>query len=355
MMSPTERFRSALARDGGVKDFHNIPVDWWDSRAGVWRPSILDARSDGFQSAFRSHVDILFPEPVLLASSAGCELRSVRIADLRPSRLLSDRILRFFSTRYALEVLEDLEPCIVSGHEADRTQLQSVARDLRKGYHESLSVWRDLFEQGSKGDTIDGTLCHVADDLEIMAALSRPGTYAGAALQIFRSELMAGEVSCSPVAWWDENSRTWRPTMLIGATGAPAQFMPTAKVRIVVPDAPFAIKEVCGADLKPLDIATAGFSLCALPVLIRDLLQMHRAMVAAGAGDCDVQFDPMLAAVAEMVTGAAREWGAQFTKGAPGDAPEPRVVALHPEFWGLTTTTENDIAAWWQQSSSPRE
>ena len=148
-------------------------------------------------------------------------------------------------------------------------------------------------------------------------------------------------------------SRAWRPTILIGATGAPSQFMPTSKVRIIIPDLPIAIREVCGADLKPLDIATAGFSLCALPVLLRDILQMHHGLTACGAGDFDVQFDPMLCAIGEMVTGAAREWGGQFALGLPGSAPEPRVVPLHPELWGLTTTVAGkDIGAWWQQSPS---
>ena len=355
MMNQVERFRSALSAQGSAKDYHNVLVDWWDGTAGVWRPSMVDGRGEGFDSSFRSHVDILFPESFDLYGRGACETRSVRISDLRPSRLISDSIARFFTTRYALEILEDLEPCIDGGRDADRAQLETVARDLRRVYQETFSQWKDLFETGSAEAGAEGTLCHVSDDLDVLKALSRTDTPAGAALQTFRNELIAGEMSCSPVAWWDENGRTWRPTILVGATGAPSQFMPNSRVRIVLPDQPLAIRQVCGADLKPLDIAAAGFSLCAMPVLLRDILQLHRGLIACGFGDFDVQFDPMLCAIGEMLTGATREWGAQFALGLPGAAPEPRVVPLHPEMWGLsTTTTSNDVGAWWQ-SDSPSE
>ena len=192
-MSPVERFRSSLSTRGSAKDYHNVLVDWWDTAAGVWRPSIIDGHGEGFDNAFRSHVDILFPDTHGFSGRATCETRSVRISDVRPSRLVNDSLSRFFTTRYALEVLEDLEPCIDGGRDADRSQLASVARDLHKVYQETFTIWRSLFQAGSTGDTSEGSLVHISDDLDVMRALGRPDLPSGAALQAFRNELVNGE------------------------------------------------------------------------------------------------------------------------------------------------------------------
>src|ERR1700688_3487875 len=106
VMSSVDHFRFALARNDAGNEFRNVLVDWWDSIAGVWRPSVLEnaAAQAGYA---RSHVDIAVPSRHPHATpELACEVKRVRIADLRPSRLVNDSIARFFTARYALEVLE---------------------------------------------------------------------------------------------------------------------------------------------------------------------------------------------------------------------------------------------------------
>jgi hypothetical protein len=352
-MSSVDHFRYALARNDAGNEFRNVLVDWWDVDAGVWRPSVLENAAAQPHGYARSHVDIAVPSARFNATpESACVMKRVRIADLRPSRLVNDSIARFFTARYALEVLEDLQPCINSSSDADKSQLEAVTRDLHRTFLESFSAWSNAFETGSDGSHPSGILFHISDDTSVVNALHQPVTPAGRAMETFRRELTAGELSCSPVTWWDESEKTWRPTMLIGATGSQSQFMPAARVDILIPGEPFAIRTVCGADLRPVDIATAGFSLCALPVLIRDVLRMDETLTACGVDSNELCFQPMLAAVAEMLSGAAREWRNQFESGLPGAAPEPRIVPLSPSLWGLSeTTTPDDVAAWWRQAT----
>jgi len=351
-MSSVDHFRYALARNDAGNEFRNVLIDWWDADASVWRPSVLEnaAAQPGYA---RSHVDIAIPSrrPATRPELA-CEIKRVRIADLRPSRLVNDSIARFFTARYALEVLDDLQPCIDSSSEADKTQLEAVTRDLHRTFRESFTAWSQAFETGSDGSFPSGILFHISDDTSVVNSLHQPELEAGVAMETFRRELTVGELSCSPVAWWDESEQTWRPTILIGATGSQSQFMPSARVQILALGEPFTIRTVCGADLRPVDIATAGFSLCALPVLVRDVLRMDETLTACGVDATELCFQPMLAAVAEMLSGAAREWRNQYENGLPGSAPEPRVMPLAPSLWGLAeTTTPDDVAAWWRHAN----
>ena len=246
-----------------------------------------------------------------------------------------------------------MAPCIENSNAADKAQLAAVERDLHRTYRESFADWQKAFEEGSSGETPAGTLFHISDDHSVIDSLRLSNSPSGQAMEMFRGELFSGELSCSPVAWWDEMERTWRPTMLIAATGTSLQFMPSARVKIIVPGTPFELRVVCGADLRPLDIATAGFSMCALPVLVRYVLRMHETLVSCGVESDELQTQPMLAAVSEMVLGAAREWRGQFQQGMPGPAPEPRITPLAPTMWGLTAnTTADDVAAWWHSNNA---
>ena len=330
-MTPIEQFQRALVMADDEHQFQHVPVDWWDAPAQVWRPSVLEAVSGDAHT--RVHAEIV--APVETPDAVDFVAKRVLIQELRPSLLLDEGLAEFFTTRYTLELLESLMPCIERASSSERRALNAILCELLETYETSFKVWTRAFSTGSAAGTepcadvwteravASEQLPHAHIDLDTVDLFDAVGGSAD------------GSLDCAPVALWDEAAGRWRPTMLLNATGDMEQFLPRSRIQVLVPGDPVAVRTVSGSLACPLDLADSCFSLVALPILARDCLRMHGALRSAGFGNDEVAAHPFMIAFVKMLAGAADEWGALFEEGLEGAAPEPRVDPLAPELWGM--------------------
>ncbi len=333
-MISDERFQQAVATASDDRMFAHVPVDWWDAPAQVWRPSVLESRSEGETT----HASIMAPGlDEQSVTEVNYVAKRVAISELRPSRLVDEAIAQFFTTRYTLELVDTLMPCLDMASTEERNQLDIVLNDLLEVYTTSYETWLQAYARGSReGLAVDAAWDDHAVDAALLPRRRRLLAGSSDIFTAIEAEARRGAIDCSPVALWDEEARIWRPTMMLGATGDAEQFSPGARVDVLVPGEPVDVIAVSGAMLQPLEIADTCFSLIAIPVLARDYLRMHDALKAAGFDATDAAAHPFVISFARMLAGAADEWSGLFEDGLPGAAPEPRVTPLHPTQWGLT-------------------
>jgi hypothetical protein len=308
-------------------------VDWWDADAQRWRPTIIERTSED-EAGWRSHVQIIVPvtggvehDLVIVMS------RQVRIADVRPSQLLDEYIVQFFSTQYTLEMIESLMPCIRRVTLEEQAQLRGVVEELVATNRETYAGWLRAFTTGAEPDSATST--DVWEERAIDPA-RLPDAGADDVFAAVRRSRAAGEIQCSPVALWDETARRWRPTMMLDAVAGDGHFRPGREDQVLVPGEPVDVALVSSSLLQPIDIADTCFSLLAIPVLARDFLRMHEALASAGLAAAAIAAHPSMIALARMLHGAAEEWRGVYEDGLIGPAPEPRVAQLHPSLWGFT-------------------
>jgi len=137
--------------------FRDVPVDWWDEPAGVWRPTSIVRVLGGVWDTGRD-VEVLVPE------ADGTAVQQVSIAGVRLSRLLTAGVSRYWVARYLrLLVLRLIEQAVMTG--ADLDPLPRIATRLR--HRESLGrdVWATAYLAGARdGVVYQPELLPTADD-----------------------------------------------------------------------------------------------------------------------------------------------------------------------------------------------
>jgi hypothetical protein len=168
------RFRHALASSLDDGRFRDVPVDWWDGAAAVWRPTaIIRCEPDAYGK--RVSVEIQVPDEL------GTSLLVVGVGELRLSEMLSAGIARFWVARYRRLLLLTL---------IERADLPVPAlADLRGLYERMLAaeslgrdVWATAFGAGTphvgtavavtalSDDTGAGRDAHACDSPELAVA-----------------------------------------------------------------------------------------------------------------------------------------------------------------------------------------
>lgn len=141
-----EDLHQALLTSTCERAFRDVPVDWWDEPAGVWRPTSIVRVLGGVWDVGRD-VEVLTPV------DDGTASRRASIAHVRLSRLLTAGVSRYWVARYQRAlVLRLIEEAIMSGEELE--PLPRVAARLR---HEE-SLGRDVWATAYLAGAPDGTL-----------------------------------------------------------------------------------------------------------------------------------------------------------------------------------------------------
>jgi hypothetical protein len=152
------RFRRALARSVEDRRYRDVPVDWWDAFAGVWRPTAVVRAAP---QTPRTHADVLVPE------GAGASMFQVSIDDLRLSELLTAGIARYWTTRYRrLLLLTLVERCDLS--DASLVTLHALHAQLVARETHARDVWATAFRVGAGPSS--STPLHPLDDGTLDAA-----------------------------------------------------------------------------------------------------------------------------------------------------------------------------------------
>ena len=141
-----EDLHQALLTSTCERAFRDVPVDWWDEPAGVWRPTSIVRVLGGVWDASRD-VEVLIP------GDDGTSVRRVSIAGVRLSRLLTAGVSRYWVARYLrLLVLRLIEQAVMTG--ADLDPLPRVATCLR--HRESLGrdVWATAYLAGARDGVV---------------------------------------------------------------------------------------------------------------------------------------------------------------------------------------------------------
>jgi hypothetical protein len=136
-----EDLHQALLTSTCERAFSDVPVDWWDENAGVWRPTSIIRLLGGVWD-IRRHVEVLVP------SAEGTSLRRVSIAHVRLSRLLTAGVSRYWVARYQrLLVLHLIERTTVPDEELD--SLRRLAGRLRHEESLGCDVWATAYQAGA--------------------------------------------------------------------------------------------------------------------------------------------------------------------------------------------------------------
>src|ERR1700680_2824973 len=84
---PREELHQALLTSTGERSFGDVPVDWWDESAEVWRPTSIVRLLGGVWDVGRD-VEVLVPD------AGGSSVARVSIARVRLSRLLTAGVVQ---------------------------------------------------------------------------------------------------------------------------------------------------------------------------------------------------------------------------------------------------------------------
>jgi hypothetical protein len=136
-----EELHQALLTSTCDRAFRDVPVDWWDEAAEVWRPTAIVQLLGGVWDVGRDVV-------VLTPGLDGASLRKVGIAQVRLSRLLTAGVSRYWMARYQGQlVLRLIEEATVPPEELEA--LRRLADRFR--HQESLGrdVWATAFLAGA--------------------------------------------------------------------------------------------------------------------------------------------------------------------------------------------------------------
>ncbi|TMB91259.1 MAG: hypothetical protein E6J45_06560 [Chloroflexi bacterium] len=163
------RFRRAIATCADDTRYRDVPVDWWDERWNVWRPTAV-IRAGEMTASHRRHADVLVPD------GAANTVHAVQIADLRMSRLLTAGVARYWTNRYRRLLLLAL---IEHGEipDAHVTALHSVHDAIRAAEALSRDVWVTAFRTGDtpwSSFTVRASDGYVSDDVACHRAVRAP-------------------------------------------------------------------------------------------------------------------------------------------------------------------------------------
>jgi hypothetical protein len=137
---PREELHQALLTSTCERSFGDVPIDWWDGSAEVWRPTSIVRLLGGVWDVGRD-VEVLVPD------AGGTSLSQVSIAQVRLSRLLTAGVSRFWVARYQkLLVLRLIEQGSILGREPD--PLRRLAGRLRHQEALGHDVWATAYMTG---------------------------------------------------------------------------------------------------------------------------------------------------------------------------------------------------------------
>jgi len=143
---PREELHQALLTSTCERSFGDVPIDWWDASAEVWRPTSIVRLLGGVWDASRD-VEVLVPD------AGGTSLTRVSIAHVRLSRLLTAGVSRYWVARYQkLLVLRLIEQATLLGGEPD--PLRRLGARLRHQEALGFDVWATAYVTGA-GDGVE--------------------------------------------------------------------------------------------------------------------------------------------------------------------------------------------------------
>ena len=90
---PRDELHQALLTSTYERSFEDVPVDWWDRSADVWRPTSIVRLLGGVWDVGRD-VEVLVPD------TGGPSAARISIAQVRLSRLLTAGVSRYWVARY---------------------------------------------------------------------------------------------------------------------------------------------------------------------------------------------------------------------------------------------------------------
>ena len=139
---PREELHQALLTSTCERSFGDVPVDWWDGSAEVWRPTSIVRLLGGVWDVARD-VEVLVPD------AGGASVSRVSIAHVRLSRLLTAGVSRYWVARYQkLLVLRLIEQATVLGGEPD--PLRRLAARMRHQEALGRDVWATAYLTGAR-------------------------------------------------------------------------------------------------------------------------------------------------------------------------------------------------------------
>ncbi len=139
---PREELHQALLTSACARTFEDIPIDWWDEDADVWRPTSIVRLMGGVWDVGRD-VEVLVPD------GGAISLAHVSIARVRLSKLLTAGVSRYWVARYQkLLVLRLIEQAAVLGCEPD--PLRRLAGRIRHQEALSHDVWATAYLMGAR-------------------------------------------------------------------------------------------------------------------------------------------------------------------------------------------------------------
>jgi hypothetical protein len=139
---PREELHQALLTSTCERSFADVPIDWWDVSAEVWRPTTIVRLLGGVWDVGRD-VEVLIPD------DGGTSLTQVSIAHVRLSRLLTAGISRYWVARYQkLLALRLIEQAAVLG--GDPEHLRRLAARIRHQESLGYDVWATAYLTGAR-------------------------------------------------------------------------------------------------------------------------------------------------------------------------------------------------------------
>ncbi len=341
-------FHDALTHRWDEYLFRYVPVEWWDAAANVWRPTIIDG--DFAVPHDRGMVPIVIPaEASASASVPECAVRNVEAHCLRFAWNVSESTQRFALFRYTLELLELLSPCFVGAPDDIQHRFTDVAESVLQDYQTALGAWKHEFASGT-ADTQEqpqpGQECievsghskvkfqPIEGVVDLCEYLSRVTEEDGAS-------------TWSPVAWWNEQTEMWHPTLMRGKIEHNDELLPSRQADILVPEeGEVHVRRVSCGDLRLEDVRGIALSMYPVPILAHEVERMQYAVRLLG-WKSDFGDHPMVDGLQSLFDGAVEEWSAEFLCGIPGHPPTPRVHLLAPSFWGCTEqgSPEDDVTS----------
>jgi hypothetical protein len=152
-----EDLHQALLTSTCERAFCDVPVDWWDEDAEVWRPTSIIRVLGGVWDVGRD-VEVLTP------GADGTSLRRVSISHVRLSRLLTAGVSRYWVARYQrLLVLRLIEQAAMPEHEL--ASLRRLSGRLRHAEALGRDVWATAYVAGAReGVRYESEVPPVSDD-----------------------------------------------------------------------------------------------------------------------------------------------------------------------------------------------
>ncbi|MFZ0920232.1 MAG: hypothetical protein WAN83_09190 [Candidatus Dormiibacterota bacterium] len=139
---PREELHQALLTSTCERSFSDVPIDWWDRAAEVWRPTSIVRLLGGVWDVGRD-VEVLIPD------AGATSPARVSIGHVRLSKLLTAGVSRYWVARYQkLLVLRLVEQAAVLGGDPD--PLRRLAGRIRHQEALGHDVWTTAYLMGAR-------------------------------------------------------------------------------------------------------------------------------------------------------------------------------------------------------------